>query len=86
MLIYYDKRRLNTALCIFKKTPEQVLLFLFCERDLHQTYGCLEINRGVSFIQIAKTVRELLTCFDPPTQRRQTSVLLFSRGFLSVCI
>ena len=29
MLIYYDKRRLNVALCIFKKTPEQVLLFSF---------------------------------------------------------
>ena len=29
VLIYYDKRRLNAALCIFKKTPEQVLLFFF---------------------------------------------------------
>ena len=27
---------------------------------------------GVSFIQIAQTVRELLMCFDPPTQRGQT--------------
>ena len=26
----------------------------------------------VSFIQIAQTIRELLTCFDPPTQRGQT--------------
>ena len=40
----FDKRRLNAALCIFEKTPEQVLLFLFCKRDLHQTYGCLETN------------------------------------------
>ena len=27
---------------------------------------------GVSFIQIAQTVCELLTCFDPPTQHGQT--------------
>ena len=27
---------------------------------------------GVSFVQIAQTIRELLTCFDPPTQRGQT--------------
>ena len=25
VLIYYDKRQLNVALCILKKTPEQVL-------------------------------------------------------------
>ena len=73
MLIYYDKCRLNAALCIFKKTPEQALLFFFCKRDLHQTYGCLETKLiGVSFIQIAQTVRELVMCFDPPTQRGQT--------------
>ena len=49
VLMYYDKRRLNAALCIFEKTLEQVLLFLFCKRDLHQTYGCLEANRLVKF-------------------------------------
>ena len=31
---------------------------------------------GVSFIQIAQTVHELLTCFDLPTQRGQTIVVL----------
>ena len=81
MLIYYDKRRLNAALCIFKKTPEQVLLFLFCKRDLRtsnlQVFGDKSI--GVSFIQIAQTARELLTCFDPPTQRGQTIGLASKR-------
>ena len=71
MLIYYDKRRLNVALCIFKITPEQVLLFLFCKRDLRTSNLRVFGDKSI-VIQIAQTVRELLTCFEPPTQRGQT--------------
>ena len=80
MLIYYDKCRLNAALCIFKKTPEQVLLFFFLQAGPTSNLRVFgDISIGASFIQIAQTVRKLLTCFDPPTQRGQTIVQLHSK-------
>ena len=59
MLIYYNR----TSTCTyfpFLQAGHTSNLRVFGDKSI-----------GVSFIQIAQTVRELLTCFDPPTQRGQ---------------
>ena len=72
VLIYYDKRRLNADLCEDSRTSTSFPFLQAGPTSNLRVFGDKSI--GVSFIQIAQTVRELLTCFDPPTQRGQTIV------------
>ena len=63
-LYFQEHSRTNTSFPFLQAGPTSNL----------RVFGDKSI--GVSFIQIAQTVRELLTCFDPPTQCGQTIVCI----------